>query len=128
MSKTTEHKNTILVVDDEVVLLALAQEQIEDLGYTVYAASNGQQALELLAKHDEIDLMFSDVIMPNDMNGYELAVKAMELRPDLKLLLASGFTAEVMKQKGLASFEVEVLRKPYRYEELSKKLREILGS
>ncbi len=144
MSKTTEHiepsdtpaeaenteksKNTILVVDDEVILLALAQEQIEDLGYAVYAASNGKQALELLAAHDEIDLMFSDVIMPDDMNGYELAVKAMELKPELKLLLASGFTSEAMKQKGLALFDVEVLRKPYRYEELSEKLREILSS
>jgi len=138
MSKTTDqqtqditgksHEKTVLVVDDEVALLVLAQEQLEDLGYKVYAASSGQQALQLLAEHDDIDLMFSDVIMPTDMNGYELAVKAIEIRPGLKLLLASGFTSEVMKQKGLTLLDVEVLRKPYRYEELSAKLREILGS
>ncbi len=138
MSKTTDqqaqeiigksHEKTVLVVDDEIALLVLAQEQLEDLGYKVYAASSGQQALQLLAEHDDIDLMFSDVIMPTDMNGYELAVKAIEIRPDLKLLLASGFTSEVMKQKGLTLLDVEVLRKPYRYEELSAKLREILGS
>ncbi len=138
MSKTTDqqaqelieksHEKTVLVVDDEVALLVLAQEQIEDLGYKVYTASSGQQALQLLAEHDDIDLMFSDVIMPTDMNGYELAVKAIEIRSDLKLLLASGFTSEVMKQKGLALLDVEVLRKPYRYEELSAKLHEILGS
>ncbi len=119
---------TILVVDDEVDLLMLAQEQIEDLGYKVYAASNGQQALQLLAEHKDIDLMFSDVIMPDDMTGYELAIKAMEIRPELKLLLASGFTSEAMKQKGLALFEAEILHKPYRYEELSTKLREVLNS
>lgn len=123
---TQKDKNTILVVDDEIVLLALAQEQIEDLGYTVYAASSSEQALQLLAEHEDIDLMFSDVIMPDDISGYELAMKAMALRPDLKILLASGFTSEVMKQKGLALFDAEILHKPYRYEELSSKLHEIL--
>ncbi len=120
------HTRTILVVDDEVNLLVLAQEQIEDLGYKVYAASNGQQALQLLAEHEDIDLMFSDVIMPDDLTGYELAIKARQTRPELKILLASGFTTEVMKQKGLALFEAKVLHKPYRYEELSTKLREVL--
>ena len=116
------------MVDDEVGLLALAQEQIEDLGYKVYAAINGSQALQLLAEHEGIDLLFSDVIMPNNMNGYELAVKAMEARPELKILLASGFTAAVMKQKGLALFDADILHKPYRYEELSSKLRTILDT
>jgi len=120
--------NTILVVDDEMELLALAQEQIEDLGYKVYAASSGSQALQLLAEHEDIDLLFSDVIMPDNMNGYELAEKAIELRPGLKILLASGFTSEVMQQKGLASFEAVTLQKPYRYEELSSKLTEVLNS
>ena len=117
---------TILVVDDEFALLVLAQEQIEDLGYRVYAASSGSEALQLLAEHEEIDLLFSDVIMSDDMNGYELALRATELRPGLKLLLASGFTSQVMKQKGLALFDAEVLHKPYRYDELSDKLQEIL--
>lgn len=121
-------KNTILVVDDDVVLLALAQEQIEDLGYTVYAASSSEQALQLLTEHAGIDLMFSDVIMPDDISGYELAQKAMALRPDLRILLASGFTSDVMKQKGLALFDAEILHKPYRYDELSSKLREILDA
>jgi CheY-like chemotaxis protein len=119
---------TILVVDDEFALLVLAQEQIEDLGYRVYAASSGSEALQLLAEHEEIDLLFSDVIMSDDMNGYELALKAIELRPGLKLLLASGFTSQVMKQKGLALFDAEVLHKPYRYDELSDKLQEILNA
>ncbi len=125
---TQKDKNTILVVDDEVVLLALAQEQIEDLGYRVYAASSSAQALQLLAEHKDIDLMFTDVIMPDDISGYELALKATELRPDLKILLASGFTSNIMKQKGLALFDAKVLHKPYRYEELSSKLREILDA
>jgi len=121
-------ERTILVVDDDLALLALAQEQIEDIGYKTYAASNGQQALQLLNDHEDIDLMFSDVIMPGDMNGYELAVKALEHKPNLKLLLASGFNSKIMKQKGLALFDAPVLHKPYRYEELSEKLHEILNS
>lgn len=129
IEKNHQHQQfAVLVVDDEVDLLALAQEQIEDLGYKVYGASNGQQALQLLAEHNDIDLMFSDVIMPDDMNGYELAIKAREIRPALKILLASGFTAEAMKQKGLALFEAKILQKPYRYEELSSKLAEILNA
>ncbi len=134
MNETTEQQIpatetlTILVVDDELALLALAQEQIEDLGYNVYAASSGQQALQLLTEHHEINLMFTDVIMPGDINGYELASKAMQLRPKLKLLLASGFTSELMKQKGLALFDAEVLHKPYRYDELSDKLQEVLNT
>ena len=131
MSQNTDNQSktsTILIVDDEAGLLALAQEQIEDLGYKVYAAINGSQALQLLAEHEGIDLLFSDVIMPNNMNGYELAVKAMEARPELKVLLASGFTSAVMKQKGLALFDADILHKPYRYEELSSKLRTILDT
>jgi len=132
MSETTENQtlkpdmHTILVVDDEAALRILEQEQIEDMGYKVYAASGGSEALQLLAEHEDIDLLFSDVIMSDDMNGYELALKAIELKPSLKLLLASGFTSEAMKQKGLALFDVEVLHKPYRYDELSDKLHAIL--
>lgn len=134
MNETTKSQtqgtdtHTILVVDDELALLALAQEQIEDLKYKVYAASSGQEALQLLTEHDEIDLLFTDVIMPGEMNGYQLASKAMAFRPDLKILLASGFTSDVMKQKGLAVFDAEVLHKPYRYNELSDKLQKILST
>jgi len=125
---TGKASHTILVVDDDEMLLTLAQEQIEDLGYSVYGANGSEQALQLLAEHQEIELLFSDVIMPDDLNGYELAIKAKELKPDLQVLLASGFTADIMKQKGLALFKADVLAKPYRYDELSIKLQEILGS
>jgi hypothetical protein len=62
------------------------------------------------------------------MNGYELAEKAMALRPGLKVLLASGFTSDVMQQKGLALFDAKILQKPYRYEELASKLDELFNS
>ncbi len=126
-SETTLVSNqAILIVDDESSLLDLAHEQIESLGYKVYSASSGEQALQLLAEYNDIGLLFSDVIMPGGLTGYELAIKAMALRPNLKLLLASGFTIDAMKQKGLVLLDAKILNKPYRLEELAAKLDEVL--
>jgi len=81
---------TILVVDDEEALLELAQESLEAQGYQVLIATDGKQALERLAGDVSISLLFSDVIMPGGMNGYQLAEQATAKWPDLKVLLTSG--------------------------------------
>ena len=116
----------ILVVDDEEDLLNLAEEYLMDLGYKVVKAMDGHQALEQLKKSGDIDLLFSDVVMPGGLNGYELAEQATATYPKLKVLLTSGFTSKVMAKNGQARFSAHLLVKPYPVAELAKQVRKIL--
>ncbi len=113
-------KEVILVVDDEEQLLELSESCLHELGYRVLTAANGAQALEHLAREPDIALLFSDVVMPGGMNGYELAERAKARRPDLKVLLTSGYAEE----KGHSG---DLLRKPYSQAELARRLRALLG-
>ncbi|HED13723.1 MAG TPA: PAS domain S-box protein [Gammaproteobacteria bacterium] len=119
---------SILIVDDEVDLLALADRYLTDLGYRTLQAENAAQALEILRGAEQIDLLFSDVVMPGGMNGYELAQRATEQRPDLKVLLTSGFTAETIAHNGLARFSAHLLSKPYRKDDLAQRIRFVLDA
>jgi CheY-like chemotaxis protein len=100
--------------------------QLTDLGYHVIEAPNGEAALKLLDGGEAVDLLFSDVVMPGGMTGYALAKAARRLRPDLKVLLTSGFP----KTPGQGTPGVEEFRnlliKPYRKAELAAKIRAAL--
>ena len=117
---------TILVVDDEEALLELAREILEELDYRVLTAGNGKQALQVLANEPEIALLLSDVLMPGGINGYELAESAMESYPDLKILLASGYTSKSEIHKSQARFSANMLTKPYNLSALAKRVRQLL--
>jgi PAS domain S-box-containing protein len=121
-------RETILVVDDEEALLELARDILEELDYRVLTASNGKQALQVLAKEPDIALMLSDVLMPGGINGYELAEAAMERYPDLKVLLASGFTSRNEIHKGQTRFSANMLTKPYNLSALAQRVRQLLDS
>ncbi|MCB1870266.1 MAG: response regulator, partial [Gammaproteobacteria bacterium] len=82
----------LLVVDDEAELLKLARLSLQSLGYRVLTAGNGNEALQILIDEPEIDLLFSDLLMPGGINGYELAERAVSLRPHLKVLMTSGYS------------------------------------
>ena len=116
---------SILVGDDEVELLQLARDYLIDLGYSVYTAENATRALEILSQ-ENIDLLFSDVVMPGGMNGYELAQQATQILPTLKVLLTSGFTAKSIAQNGLQKFSENLLSKPYSKVDLAKRIRHVL--
>jgi signal transduction histidine kinase len=119
---------TVLVVEDDQSVLELAVTSLEDLGYKVLTAMNAGDALKILRGDLEIDLLFSDVIMPGGMNGAQLAVEARRIRPGLKILLTSGYTAEALaKEHGIPDY-LEVLPKPYRHEDLAHKLRLVAGT
>lgn len=118
----------ILIVDDEEDLLHLADSYLCELGYQTFLACNASQALEILAKHNDIDLLFSDVVMPGGINGYELAQQAMVLKPDLKVLITSGFTSQTITQNVQASFSSQILSKPYRKVELARRIRLMLDA
>jgi len=117
---------SILIVDDEIDLLQLAEEYLTDLGYRTYLAETAAQALEILAGDEKFDLLFSDVVMPGGMNGYELAEQATGKRPGLKVLLTSGFTSKTVAHNGLARFSTHLLSKPYRKDDLAKRIRLVL--
>ena len=118
---------TILVVEDDEDVLLVAAENLRELGYHVETAVNAAQALEILRGDDPVDLLFSDVIMPGGMNGVQLAVEARRIRPELKVLLTSGYTATALSREHGLPDNLNVVEKPYQREELAKKLRLVIG-
>ncbi len=116
---------SILVVDDEKALVNLARLTLEMLGYRVSTASDGKQGLEVL-KDGNIDLLFTDVVMDGGINGFELAEKALEADPGLKILLTSGFADRAIARSGQTELKSNLLRKPYRRSELAQRVRETL--
>lgn len=125
-SRLLTGNEAILVVDDEADLLQLACQHLSDLGYHVYKAENAARALKILSEEKNIELLFSDVVMPGGINGYELAQQATQQRPNLKVLLTSGFTSKTISQNELAKFSRHLLSKPYRKTELADRVRKIL--
>ncbi len=125
-TKLPRGTETLLIVDDERDLIELAREHLESLGYRTLVAENSSQALQTLAETKRIDLLFSDVVMPGDMNGYELAEQATTNKPELKILLASGFTRKAVAKNGQARFSTTLLSKPYSKAELARQVRKVL--
>lgn len=115
---------TILVVDDEISLRNLACNILSNNGYTVILAEDGIQALEAM-KTNEIDLLLTDIIMPN-MDGYELAAKVIELYPDVRIQLASGFSDNRKTDKISDELEANKLQKPFNSQQLLQNIRELL--
>ncbi|MCG8512021.1 MAG: transporter substrate-binding domain-containing protein [Rhodospirillales bacterium] len=122
---------TILVVDDEENLVTAAVTILESLGYRTISAASGKQALDILDGNPSIDLLFSDVIMPRGMDGYRLAIEALNRRPGLRVLLTSGFTSRreefVNGENRIASdLAKSLLHKPYNIAELAVAIRNAL--
>jgi signal transduction histidine kinase len=112
---------TVLVVEDNPDVRALATATISGLGYRVLAASNGPAALDILRQEDSIDLLFSDVVLPDGMNGFELVHKARTMRNGLRALMTSGYAN--IHRPGSDRPDVPLLLKPYRRDELAERIR-----
>ena len=119
-------EETLLIVDDEEGLREFARETLQALGYNVFVCSDGKQALQLLEQNSSIDLLFSDVVMPGGINGYELAELTEKKYPELRILLTSGYTQNAEVRNNQARFATNLLSKPYTRRELASRLREIL--
>lgn len=126
-SKLPGGRETILLVDDETVLLELAGFVLRECGYTVLEASNGKKALDVLhgQQNRRVDLLLTDVMMP-EMDGKELSQKVLAEFPDMKVLFCSGYTADRLRSDGRADTTFELLPKPFTPIVLAKKVREIL--
>ncbi len=120
-------KETILVVEDEAMILEMTVTMLRRLGYTIIAAATPSEALQL-ARHyaDKIDLLMTDVVMP-EMNGRDLAANLLSLYPGLKCLFMSGYTANVIAHHGVLEEGVHFLQKPFSRKDLAAKIRESLA-
>jgi PAS domain S-box-containing protein len=117
----------ILVVEDQEAVRAVACGFLEDFGYDVIEAGDGFQALAQLQENDDIDLMFTDVVMPGGMNGFDLAQAAQSLKPNLKIVHTSGYPKGAMVHQDEPRFKNGfIIMKPYRREELQKIIRDAL--
>jgi CheY-like chemotaxis protein len=117
---------TILAVEDNPRLRALVVKQLKQLGYRTLEAEDGPSALKLLEAND-VDLLFTDVIMPGGMSGYDLGRTARTRWPKIRVLLTSGFPEEKINGNGKPPWNMRLLLKPYRKEDLALTLREVLA-
>ena len=117
----------ILVVEDQEAVRAVACGFLEDFGYEIVEAGDGFEALGVLQEHADIDLMFSDVVMPGGMNGFDLAQAAQSMKPTLKVVHTSGYPKGAMVHQDEPRFkEGYIIMKPYRREDLQRIIRDAL--
>ncbi len=119
-------KETVLVVEDDPFVRSYAIMSLKSLGYRVTAAIDGNEALQKLGDGGRVDVLFTDIVMPGGINGWELADRAMQTQPRLRVLLTSGYALETLSAQGRLRDGSVILAKPYRKTELARRLREVL--
>ena len=117
---------TVLLVEDEPLVRLYGSEALVELGYRVLEASEGEEALRILAEHPEVSLLFTDVGLPGRFNGRRLAEEARARVPSLKVLFATGYARDAVTPDHDQS--IELLEKPYTVEALAQKLRQIMSA
>lgn len=119
---------TILLVEDEPMIMEIAVSMLEEFGYRVIPAPSPDQALSIAKEYPEkIDLLLTDVVMPG-MNGRELSARILSIREGIKVLFISGYTANVIAQHGVLDEGVHFIHKPFTMSDLAVKVRETLDS
>ncbi|MFB6451597.1 PAS domain S-box protein [Bradyrhizobium tunisiense] len=119
---------TILIAEDDPFVRSSVVRRVEALGYRVVAAVNGKEALQQLHTDPSIDMLFTDIVMPGGMNGWELSDQARRIRPGLPVLFTSGYALETLVEQGRAPAQAIVLTKPYRKIELAQRLRDAFAA
>ena len=109
----------VLLVEDDAAVRRVVRQQLVDLGYPVIEAKNGAQALEMIAQIPDIALMVSDIIMPGGLNGHQLAARVQAERPEIRILLMSGYTDEIVSESALP-----VLSKPFARQDLVRAIQQ----
>ena len=117
---------TLLVVEDEEFIRAGMCEFLRSLGYTVFSASSGEDALSVASEHERVDLLITDVVMPK-MSGRELSQMLASLRPDLKIIHMSGYTDDAVLRHGIHELGATFLQKPFSLGTLARRVRDTLN-
>jgi PAS domain S-box-containing protein len=126
--QTETRKLKILVVEDNDSVREVAAAMIEEMGFETITASNGHEGLKMIDEVRDIDLVLSDVIMAGGMNGPELALKAMKLRPELKILFMSGYAPGSVRQMQDLPDTIELVNKPFTRNDLTEKVKKALAA
>ncbi|NIY74627.1 PAS domain S-box protein [Thalassospira sp. HF15] len=122
-----EHGNeTVLIVDDEQQLAEIAASVLAEYGYTTITAHSGKEGLAIVEERDDIDMVFTDIVMPGGINGLELGDKVREIRPNIAVLTCSGFTAGVLHERAGDKPVYPLVNKPYTNRELANAVRKTL--
>ena len=116
------------MVEDDERVRQLTITRLKLIGYQVLEASDGPKALDILTRDRAVDLVFTDLIMPGGMSGGQVAARARQLRPGIKVLLTSGYAEELVHGDDLEREQLKVLRKPYHQADLVAALREAFAS
>jgi CheY-like chemotaxis protein len=123
-SEAPQTKQTILVVEDEPTLRALVRKVLERGGYEVFEAPSGVAALELWnEKHPHVDLLLTDMVMPDGISGRQLAEKLKAENPNLKIIYTTGYSSELMGKDIVLKEGVNFLQKPYPPQKLVQTVR-----
>jgi PAS domain S-box-containing protein len=122
-SSAAKASETILLIEDNNEVRAVTVRRLRNLGYTVVETENAARAIEFVREGKAIDLVFSDVVMPGGMSGFELAQWLQENAPSVRVLLTSGFAQDVARAGEPPASHLEILRKPYSGVELARALR-----
>ncbi len=128
LTELPQGNERVLVVDDEVELAEAAEAVLTRLGYTVHVVHSGEDALKLLASGESFDLVFSDVVMPGEVNGLVLARTLRDQYPDLPVILSSGYAGRINKDEGDGEWLDRLVAKPYRDHELARAVRDRLDA
>lgn len=118
---------TILIVEDNTKVRKLSIARIEDLGFDTLAAEDADAAYAMLRDGADVDLVFSDLVMPGDLNGYDLAAKVKAEFPTVKILLTSGYASDAVTDSLSPHQHYDILHKPYRQAEIAARLHALLG-
>jgi PAS domain S-box-containing protein len=118
---------TILLVEDDPAVRGTVRTLLANLGYRVIEAASGRAALDIIAGDHPIDLLFTDVVMPGGIDGFQLVEEGRRLRPGLKALCASGYAESAIERYGRRPPGIDLLQKPFRARELARRVRLALG-
>lgn len=117
----------ILIVEDNPQVRKLSVERIRDLGFATKEAASGDEAYQMLKSGVKADILFSDLVMPGDLNGYALAAKVATEFPNVKILLTSGYASDAVSNAMAEGQTYSILHKPYRQAELAERLQALLA-
>lgn len=115
----------VLVVDDDDMVRSHVVRQLALLGYQVSEAPNGSSGIKIIRERPDIDLLFTDIVMLGGMSGFDLAEQARLLRPELPILLTSGYGVDDLSHGDFRGRNFALLQKPYRRRELARRLSQM---
>lgn len=115
----------VLIVEDNPAILSLSIKRLEALGYPTEVATNADDALAVLGENPDVSLLFSDIMVPGSLTGYDLALLVRKQFPQVGVLLTTAYSGELLDQNGGLQTQFEMLRKPYRQKDLARALRRV---